>query len=136
GSEAAVAILRIKNKPDQQLMLFAGQQKFRYRIFLGSFAPGNYEVTVDRDASASAPLAQLAIHGATFQQIAANGSNFDVYANSPVLYARANTGGKFSDIPLLVYAERAESGLTYTVVFSNEDGGTDQGANGPLGPHH
>ncbi|MEJ7609517.1 MAG: hypothetical protein WKF37_25405, partial [Bryobacteraceae bacterium] len=30
GSEAAVAILRIKNKPDQQVMLFAGPQKFHY----------------------------------------------------------------------------------------------------------
>src|SRR5262249_49781301 len=46
----------------------------------------------------------------------------------PVLYARANTIGKYTDIPLIIYCERlSESGepfLQYTVIFSNEDGGT------------
>jgi hypothetical protein len=48
-----------------------------------------------------------------------------VLAHAPVLFARANTVGKFSDVPLLVYCERMpEHRLRYTVVFSNEDGGT------------
>jgi len=45
-----------------------------------------------------------------------------------VLFARANTVAKPSDIPLIVYCERlSENGvgfLQYTVIFSNEDGGT------------
>ena len=49
-----------------------------------------------------------------------------VYA--PVLFARKNTIGKFTDVPLFCYYERLlENGrviLVYTVVFSNEDGGT------------
>ena len=51
-----------------------------------------------------------------------------VYANAPILFARLNTVGKFSDIPLLLYCERlqenSEPVLQYTVIFSNEDGGT------------
>ena len=50
----------------------------------------------------------------------------DILAHAPVLYARKNTIGKFTDIPLIVYAERLDGGKTlwYTVIFSNEDGGT------------
>ena len=49
-------------------------------------------------------------------------------AGAPVLFARLNTVGKFSDIPLVLYCERvkdtAGDALQYTVIFSNEDGGT------------
>ncbi len=48
----------------------------------------------------------------------------DVIARAPVLFARENTVAYFSDVPLLVYAEREGNFLTYTVIFSNEDGGT------------
>ena len=45
-----------------------------------------------------------------------------------MVFARKNTIGKFSDIPLVLYAERlVEDGhplLQYTMIFSNEDGGT------------
>ena len=41
-----------------------------------------------------------------------------------MLYARLNTVGKFSDAPLLMYCERDGETLVYTVIFSNEDGGT------------
>ena len=49
-------------------------------------------------------------------------------AHAPVLFPRANTLGKFTDVPLMVYAEQLREGaddiLQYTVIFSNEDGGT------------
>jgi len=51
-----------------------------------------------------------------------------IILNAPILLARANTVGKFTDVPLLAYCTRGndESGayLQYTVIFSNEDGGT------------
>jgi CheY-like chemotaxis protein len=50
----------------------------------------------------------------------------DLKRHAPVLYQRADTVGTESDIPLLMYVEwdQAEKSLTYTVIFSNEDGGT------------
>jgi len=49
-------------------------------------------------------------------------------AHAPILYARANTIGRFDDIPMISYCERLEEDgrplLQYTVSFSNEDGGT------------
>ena len=50
----------------------------------------------------------------------------DIKRHAPILYQRADTIGTQSDIPLLLYCEwdSSENTLTYTVIFSNEDGGT------------
>jgi hypothetical protein len=52
----------------------------------------------------------------------------DVLGRAPALWVRADTVGTTSDLPLLMYAEdmrRNGSGvLRYSVIFSNEDGGT------------
>jgi hypothetical protein len=49
-------------------------------------------------------------------------------AHAPVVHARADTIGKSTDVPLIAYYTEARDGgervLEYTVVFSNEDGGT------------
>jgi hypothetical protein len=50
-------------------------------------------------------------------------------AHAPVLEARRNTLGRFSDVPLLTWVEtealpEGALRLRYSVVFSNEDGGT------------
>src|SRR5206468_8195839 len=54
-------------------------------------------------------------------------------ARSPFLYARANTIDHFTDIPLLMYYEilheaNDELIVRYTVIFTNEDGGTQTAA--------
>jgi CheY-like chemotaxis protein len=54
----------------------------------------------------------------------------DLKRHSPILYQRVDTivaaGEEISDVPLLLYCEwdEKEQSLTYTVIFSNEDGGT------------
>jgi hypothetical protein len=50
-------------------------------------------------------------------------------AHSPILFARANSIDRFTDVPLLMYyeTERGPAGdllVRYSVIFSNEDGGT------------
>jgi hypothetical protein len=68
------------------------------------------------------------MHGVRFREYPTTDPDYQLIAHSPVLFARANTIGRFSDVPLLVYGERLrENGapvLQYTVIFSNEDGGT------------
>jgi hypothetical protein len=54
-------------------------------------------------------------------------------AYSPVLYARANTIDRFTDIPLLMYYEILHDAngnliVRYTAIFTNEDGGTQTAA--------
>jgi hypothetical protein len=49
-------------------------------------------------------------------------------AHAPILHQRANAVGRFTDVPLLLYYEveptAAGTRLRYSVIFSNEDGGT------------
>ncbi len=50
----------------------------------------------------------------------------DIKRHAPILYQRADTIGTQSDVPLLLYCEwdANDRTLIYTVIFSNEDGGT------------
>jgi CheY-like chemotaxis protein len=115
GKEAALATVYVDGRAQQQIMLYAGGRNFTYTVFLGALAAGEHNVDVRGQG--------VEFSGARFREDAS-----DVIANAPVLYARANTIGKYSDIPLIVYCERlSENGtpfLQYTVIFSNEDGGT------------
>src|SRR5262249_48094829 len=47
---------------------------------------------------------------------------------APILFARANTVGKFTDLPILMWYEVAPTArgrqFRYSVIFTNEDGGT------------
>ena len=115
GREAALATLLVDGEAQQQVMLYAGADQFTYRVFLGKLAAGEHRL----DFSAEG----VDLIDARFHE-----DSSDVVANAPILYARANTIGKYTDIPLIVYCERlSENGapfLQYTVIFSNEDGGT------------
>ena len=128
GSEAAVANLSLDGKPHQQVILFAGSKDYEYRISLGTLMPGEHEITLQRDDRQSAPGSGLEAKQLRVEEIPTNHPDYEIYANAPILFARLNTIGKFSDIPLLLYCERlqenSEPVLQYTVIFSNEDGGT------------
>lgn len=122
GREAAVAVVRVDGGGEQHVMTWAGAGPHTYRIFLGKLQPGPHELTVDRSAEHSAAGAGLEVAAVRFRE--ASGEEGNIVARAPVLYARQNTIGKFSDVPLLMYCERDGETLVYTVIFSNEDGGT------------
>ncbi len=128
GREAAVADVIVSDRVNQQIMLFAGESRHTYAVFLGTLPAGRHTVRLERSARHSARGAGLQVHGVKFRPVAPGDSGYDVLAHAPVLHAREDTIGHFSDTPLLVYCERLrEAGrevLQYTVVFSNEDGGT------------
>jgi CheY-like chemotaxis protein len=115
GHEAALATLLVDGTPQQHVMVYAGSDQFTYRVFLGSLTAGEHRLDYSGQG--------VELIAARFRE-----DTSDVLANAPVLYARANTIGKYTDIPLVVYCERlAENGdsfLQYTVIFSNDDGGT------------
>ncbi len=122
GQEAALATLSVDGQPPQQhLMVFGGART--YSVFLGELGAGAHTLRVERHASYSAPGAGLQVLGGLFRA-----SSDAVTANAPIVLARPDTVGRFSDVPLLTYCTRGRDGsgafLEYTVVFSNEDGGT------------
>ncbi len=115
GREAVLATVTLDGKPQQNIMLYAGEEQHTYSIFLGVLSQGEHRLSI-------AP-AGIETRSAHFREDAT-----DVLANAPVLYARPDTIGKFTDIPLITYCERLEEAgfpiLQYTVIYSNEDAGT------------
>jgi hypothetical protein len=128
GSEAAIAAISLDGKLHQHVILFAGPKSYDYRVSLGNLRPGEHEIVIERDRPQTAAGAVLEAKNLRIEEIPASHAGYDVYANAPVLFARLNTIGKFSDIPLFLYCERLQENnepvLQYTVIFSNEDGGT------------
>lgn len=122
GREAAVAAVRVDDGPEQHVVAWAGPALYTYRVFAGPLTPGQHRLTIMRDDKQSAKGSALKVGAVRFRE--SSGSEAQLLAHAPVLYARANTVGKFSDVPLLMYCERDGETLVYTVVFSNEDGGT------------
>jgi hypothetical protein len=128
GREAAVAVIRIDDRTVHHVIVYGGPTEMTYRVFLGALTAGEHEMIIERDPTHSANGSQLLFAGASFQAAGEGHADHAIYANAPVLFIRKNTIGRFSDVPLLMYCERlSENGeniLQYTVIFSNEDGGT------------
>jgi hypothetical protein len=130
GREAAALELRVDGRYSQHLLLTRGPALADYRVGLGRLARGVHRlsVVVDHRRSArgarDAEIASLEIE--SFDPATPEGRRL---AHAPILVARPGSVGRFSDVPLIVWVESdaARGGrlrLRYSVVFSNEDGGT------------
>src|SRR5262245_49007998 len=129
GAEAAVVTIYVNGQYNQDVILFAGARELTYQLLLGRVGPGEHGMRVEFNRKLSAAKATgVKIDDAKIITIDRKHPEFQAVARAPIIYARPDTVGKFSDIPLLAYYESERAGasdrLTYTVIFSNEDGGT------------
>jgi len=128
GREAAVARIQAAEKAPHYVTLFGGPESRVYRVFLGELAAGEHRIRVERDERWSAPGSGFELVQARLREYRPGDHGYLVLAHAPVIFAREDTLGRFSDVPLLAYCERLrEDGrelLQYTIIFSNEDGGT------------
>jgi hypothetical protein len=129
GAEAAVVTIYVDGQYHQDVILFAGAREFAYQLMLGRVGTGDHNLRVEFNRKQSAAKAAgVKIDDAKVTTIDRNHPEFQAVARAPIIYARPDTVGKFSDIPLLAYYESERAGasdrITYTVIFSNEDGGT------------
>ncbi len=138
GVEAAALLIKVDGEYNQDLLLWAGDEPFTYRIALGRLPKGKHVVSVELNkarSAAGASRAEVMLLRRASQLPARNADDAtraeDVLAQSysPVLYARANTIDRFTDVPLLMYYEVERSSandflVRYTVIFTHEDGGT------------
>jgi len=129
GAEAAVATIYVDDQYHQDVILFAGARDFTYQLMLGRVGPGQHSLRVEFNRKQSAAkTTNIKIGEAKITTIDRKHPEFQAIARAPILYARPDTIGKFSDIPLLAYYEferaHVDDRYTYTVIFSNEDGGT------------
>lgn len=133
GREAATVTIFVDGRVHQDLILYNGSRKFTYRVLLGRLSPGDHAVRVELNRNRSAANAsRVELHDLRIAAIDRTQPEFQALAHAPILYARPNTIGKFSDVPLLMYYEIERKGdrtrLRYSVIFSNEDGGTQTAA--------
>ncbi|HEY2970964.1 MAG TPA: hypothetical protein VGJ48_00500 [Pyrinomonadaceae bacterium] len=140
GAEAAALVISVDGSYNQDLLLWAGDESSHYRVLLGRLSKGKHTVSVALNPARSAAGAQVAevksLHPlllALVRRTREMDEDKLALANAPVLYARANTIDRFTDIPLMMYYEilhevGADLTVRYTVVFTNEDGGTQTAA--------
>ncbi|MFL6257282.1 MAG: hypothetical protein ACJ74T_19915, partial [Pyrinomonadaceae bacterium] len=138
GAEAAALVVTVDGAYNQNVLLWAGEGFNVYRVMLGRLPKGSHKISVALDEARSAAGARRAEVKSlrTLTPSISIASDPDEHgfalAHAPVLYARANTIDHFTDIPLLMYYEILHEGdemvVRYTVVFTNEDGGTQTAA--------
>ena len=130
GREAVALELRVDGRYSQHLFLTRGAERAEYRVSLGRLLAGSHRLTLDLDRRRSARRVREATVSGVVVEPARPGSIEErLLAHAPILEARPNSLGKFSDVPLVTWVETDDLGsgavrLRYSVVFSNEDGGT------------
>jgi hypothetical protein len=130
GREAAALRLLVDGRYDQHIVLFRGGEEAVYECLVGPFSSGRHELRLEWDRAATPALntAPELIEVATSALDAADPAQ-EAVSRAPVIYLRSNLATLFTDFPLLmVWDTEVEAGLSstvYTVIFSNEDRGTN-----------
>jgi len=129
GREAAAVRILIDGKYSQHLLLTRGAADADYHVSLGPVAVGDHRIRIEADAAVSSPQAGPAtVSKVDIVVITPAGDDFVAQSMAPILYARPNTVGKFTDLPVFLWYEIVPVPLgrqfRYSVIFSNEDGGT------------
>jgi hypothetical protein len=138
GSEAAALVVTVDGAYSQDVLLWAGEESYVYRVMLGRLSKGRHKVALALNPARSAAGARraevksLRVIPQSAPDSPERQEHAFALAHAPFLYARANTIDHFTDIPLLMYYEVLREGddqvFRYTVVFTNEDGGTQTAA--------
>lgn len=132
---AAVAVrVEVDGRYSQHITLFMGSAEHPYRFLLGPLLAGKHRLRVVMDRELSSPQAENFAATFDIQTFEPSSPEYDAISRAPIVYARPDTLGRATDVPLLAYYEsiappadasvNAARILQYTWVFSNEDGGT------------
>ncbi len=129
GREAVVIRVSLDGVYSQHLVLVRGAATADYRIALGRVGPGPHRITFARDAALSAANAGApSIASVGVEVLRDNTPEAAALSMAPFVYSRADAVGRFTDVPILAWYEvgPAPRGrqFRYSVIFTNEDGGT------------
>src|SRR2546427_3727614 len=129
GREGAAVTIAVDGRYRAHVMLTRGEDDAEYRVLLGRYGRGKHTVTVASDPSASAPgVGAVHVSRVDVASIGEHDPSYEALAHAPILHARPNTIGHFTDVPLLMWYETGPAprgrSYRYSVIFSNEDGGT------------
>lgn len=123
---AAVDVL-IDGRKEQLVLLTPGTRRPSYETLLGPLAAGSHDIRIEPSTLWNWDRS-LRLADTTVEIVSAGDRRAELFRHAPAVGLRPDTIGTASDLPLMMYVEDAtESGarwLRYTIVFSNEDGGT------------
>ncbi len=135
--ESAVITLTLDGRYNQDIVLFMGQQVFTYKVSLGHVESGVHtlKASFNRDKS---PVGAKNVNIIKMDTNVVSSDSEDslAYRFSPILYGRnlPNIPGiyenNYTDVPLMMYHTQSKNQngnitIEYTVICSNEDGGTN-----------
>jgi hypothetical protein len=129
GKEAAAVRILVDGKYSQHLLLVRGTDDADYHVTLGPVTAGEHRLRIEADSALSSPQAGApAVSKVDIVVITPAGDDFVAQSMAPIVYARPDTVGRFTDVPVFMWYEivPAPAGrqFRYSVIFTNEDGGT------------
>jgi hypothetical protein len=129
GREAAAVRVLVDGKYSQHLLLVRGPEDADYHVTLGRIEAGEHRLRIEADSATSAKQAGAAsISRVDIVVITPAGDDYVAQSMAPMLFARPNTVGRFTDLPVFMWYEvlPVPQGrqFRYSVIFTNEDGGT------------
>jgi len=103
-----------------------------YRILVGSLPAGRHTVRVRTDPELTATglkeHAAASVERISITTVGEDDAEHTAIALAPLIYARPNAIGRFTDVPVFMWYEREPTPrgtrYRYSVIFTNEDGGT------------
>jgi len=131
GRECALVKILLDGRYDQHIFLFGGAKLTAYDFLVGPLPVGEHRLEFHRDNSWTPDLQESPdIRSMKAVPLDRRDPAQEPSLRAPILHLRKDTVGRFSDVPLILYwdLENASPGParhTYTVIFSNEDGGTE-----------
>jgi hypothetical protein len=131
GREGATLAITLDSRAPIHVPIVRGGSA-AYEVLLGSVEPGSHAVRVGLDAALTARTLRvkdsLQVESVSVEQFTDSDPSYVARSMAPIVYARPNTVGRFTDVPLFMWYEIEPAGIgtryRYSVVFTNEDGGT------------
>jgi hypothetical protein len=129
GSEALVLAITLDDRAPVHLPVVRSGNA-EYRVLLGTVGAGRHTATVmeEPNLTAASLRGQRKFYVIEVDQIPVTAPDYQALSLAPFVHARPDTVGRFTDVPLLMWyqSELTARGTRYrySVVFSNEDGGT------------
>ena len=127
GAEAATVSVHVDGAYRADLVLFRGEAPYTYDALMGQMSKGGHRFDVRLEAAKSAAQARdVHVDDAVVHAYNAKSPQYLIMAHAPILYGREDV--RYTDTPLLMYYEvtggTETTTIQYTIIFSNEDGGT------------
>src|SRR5436190_3312804 len=99
GREGAAVAIAVDGRYRSHVMLTRGESDADYRVLLGRYGRGRHTIVATSDASSTArDVGTVRVSRVEVASVAESDPSFEALAHAPVLHARPNTLGKFTDV--------------------------------------